>query len=599
MKRMKEKGKKQNVHWRIGNFSSQKRFIILFSILCFITSCNNEYIETFAYPDEDISNKATTMFIQALTNDDFSQKKFFSDIKPYDIFWNEVEISQSTTYGLCYTIPYGNKENKRVIGAVYYPVDYIGVNKDNSIEFNNTLKTPRFVDADVMNNEIKMNEGFIYSDYFYSLKNKGLTPDEGLLKYMYLLRNPQKLEPSISNLRKNASTRAYVPGGFILHIVVEANFTNNPNDSGIIYGVSQGTLDRIVNQLAHEYARHNHCQIEVAQFLAHQYDHIIIDLSSDNSLVTMDSFVREFIYNFGARITHLGVTPRIQYEYSVEYPSAGGGDDNGGSNTAGESDTGGGSPGSNNNNNQSSDATSQECESMNTVNTKLLAGSIVTFLQEAKKGNYSQTELFNWSEYSATINNSPTNEHSINIENLPNGVGLGHVASGGSNSAERSVYSTTIGCMHNHPNETPPSPKDLLNFVQTCMDPYYEHYKSEIIYCPKSGSLYTITINDRSNLNDLCDRLTNDVDSVTNDFKNGSECARFIKQSYSKKKYGKTDYLINHLQLIADKYASGSISFLKVDIEIENDTIKAKDYTNFGNRIKPNKKGKYEPIKCK
>lgn len=35
-----------------------------------------------------------------------------------------------------------------------------------------------------MNNEIKMNEGFIYSDYFYNLKDKGLTPDEGLLKYV-------------------------------------------------------------------------------------------------------------------------------------------------------------------------------------------------------------------------------------------------------------------------------------------------------------------------------------------------------------------------------------------------------------------------------
>lgn len=604
MKRMKEKGEKQNAHSRIGNCSPQKRFIILFSIICFITSCNNEYIETFAYPDEDISNEATTMFIQALTNDDLSQKRFFSDIKPYDIFWNEVEISQSTTYGLCYTIPYGKKDNKKVVGAVYYPIDYIGVNKDNSIEFNNILKTPRFVDSDVMNNEIKMNEGFIYSDYFYNLKNKGLTPDEGLLKYMYLLRSPQKLEASISNLIKPSPTRTYVPGGVLLSIILEANFTSRPNNSGIIYGVSQETIQRIVRRFAEEKSEQHGCRIEVVRFNAASYGNILIDLSSDSTLVGSDWFVREFIYELMTRITNLGVNPQFQYTYFVD-DLGGSGDDGGGSdgggsdggNTAGESNTGG-SPGYDNNNNQSADATTQECESMNSVDTKLLAGSLVTYLQEAEKGNYSQTELFNWKDYSAIIDNNPTNEHSINIENLPNGVGLGHAASGGPNSAERNVYSTTIACMHNHPNETPPSPKDLLNFVQTCMDPYYENYKSEIIYCANSGVLYTITINDRTNLNNLYDRLTNDVDSATNDFKNGSECSRFIKQSYSKKKYGKTDYLINHLQLIADKYASGSISFLKVDIEIENDTIKPKDYTNFGNRIKPNKKGKYEPIKC-
>lgn len=589
---MKEKWELQYFHWVIGNCSPLQKIIFLISFLCFITSCNNEYAKTLVYPDEDSSNEAATMFIQALANDNFSKERLFSGIKPHDIFWNEVEISQSTTYGLCYTIPYGNKESKKVMGAVYYPVDYIGVNKDNSIEFNNILKTPRFVDSDVMNNEIKMNEGFLYSDYFYNLKNKGLTPDEGLLKYMYLLRNPQKLEPGISNLRKTSSTTRYSREDMVLYIILEANFTNQPNSSGIIYGVSQETMQRIVRDFANYKSREYNCRIEVIRFSASSYDNILIDIASDNSIIGSEWFMREFIIQFMSSITNLGVNPRIQYTYFVDGPSQGGNDDG---HTGGENNTGS-LP---DNNNQSANATEKECESMNSVNTKLLAGSIVTNLQEAKKGNYSQTQLLDWKEYSNFISESPTNEHSINIENLPNGIGLAHPAHGESNSVERSPNSTTIGCMHNHPNETPPSPKDLLNFVQTCMDPYYENYKAEIIYCPESGSLYTITINDRSNLNGLCDRLINDVDSVTNGFKYGSECSRLIKQAYSKKKYGNNDYLINHLQLIADKYASGSISFLKVEVEIENDTIKAKDYINYGNRLKSNNTGKYEPIKCK
>lgn len=66
---------------------------------------------------------------------------------------------------------------------------------------------------------------------------------------MYLLRNPQKLEASISNLIKPSSTRMYVPGGVLLSIILEANFTNRPNNSGIIYGVSQETIQSIVRSL--------------------------------------------------------------------------------------------------------------------------------------------------------------------------------------------------------------------------------------------------------------------------------------------------------------------------------------------------------------
>lgn len=467
MKRMKGRFLQQYVHWGIANYSPQI-FIILFSILCFITSCNNEYVRSSIDYDTDINNEAASMFIQALDNDNFSKERLQKGIDPYDVFFDAIEMSQSTTYGLCYIIPYGVKESKKVMGAVYYPVEYFGVNEDNTIEFNNILKNPRFVDSDVMNNEIKMNEGFIYSDYFYNLKDKGLTPDEGLLKYMYLLRNPQKLEASISNLIKPSSTRMYVPGGVLLSIILEANFTNRPNNSGIIYGVSQETIQSIVRSFAREKSEQHGCRIEVVRFNAASYGNILIDLSSDSTLVGSDWFVREFIYELMTRITNLGVNPKFQYTYFVDDLGAG---ESEGGNTAGESNTGG-SPGNDNNNNQSAAATEKECESMNSVNTKLLAGSLVTYLQEAEKGNYSQTELLDWRQFSNFISENPTNEHSINLENLPNGIGLAHPAHGGPNSAGRSPNSTTIACMHNHPNETPPSPKDLLNFIQTCMDPY-------------------------------------------------------------------------------------------------------------------------------
>lgn len=140
MKRMKGRFLQQYVHWGIANYSPQI-FIILFSILCFITSCNNEYVRSSIDYDTDINNEAASMFIQALDNDNFSKERLQKGIDPYDVFFDAIEMSQSTTYGLCYIIPYGVKESKKVMGAVYYPVEYFGVNEDNTIEFNNILKS--------------------------------------------------------------------------------------------------------------------------------------------------------------------------------------------------------------------------------------------------------------------------------------------------------------------------------------------------------------------------------------------------------------------------------------------------------------------------
>lgn len=593
MKYMKTERLRKYHNWGIGNCIPKRKFIILYSILCITISCNNEYWGIPIYYDENISNEAASMFMEALDNDDFSRETFFNGVKPYDVYFDNIEITQSTTYGLCYIIPYGIKEKKNVIGAVYYPVDYKGVNMNNTIEFNNILKKPRFVDSDVMANEINMNEGFIYSDFFYSLKNKGLEPEEGLLKYMYLFRNPHKLDSKISNMKKPLTTRVYPINGLRIRMYLNALFYSKPNSQGIIYGISQETIRKNIDDLAARKSVEYNCNIKVEYLDAAKYSNIEIHLVADNGYIGSENFIKEFLYQFTIQIVNLGVLTSIQYEYVID-DDGDSGNNGEGSYTAGEGNAGGSGKDKNN----SIKATDLECESMNAMNAKLLTGSLLTYIQDAKKGNYSKTELIDWSEFSAIINENPSNEHSINIENLPNGVSLAHVAHGKPNSVERTPYSTTIACMHNHPNETPPSPRDLLNFVSTCMDTYYEHYKSEIIYCKESNLMYAISINNKENLQGLHDRLKSDIDLDSNNFKKDSECAKLINQSYNKKMYGKTDYLINHLQLVANKYAKDKISFLKVEIELEEGKIKAKKYTTYGNRLNETKKTKYEPIKC-
>ena len=68
----------------------------------------------------------------------------------------------------------------------------------------------------------------------------------------------------------------YVPGGVLLSIILEANFTNRPNNSGIIYGVSQETIQSIVRSFAREKSEQHGCRIEVVRFNAASYGNILI-----------------------------------------------------------------------------------------------------------------------------------------------------------------------------------------------------------------------------------------------------------------------------------------------------------------------------------
>ena len=259
------------------------------------------------------------MFIQVLTNDDFSKESFFSGIKPYDVFWNEVEMRQSITYGPCYIIPYGIKEDKKVIGAAYYPVDYIGVNKDNGIGANFSLNNPIFVNSDVMNNEIKMNEKFLYSHFFNNLKNKGLTPDEDLLKYMYLFRNQEKQEPNISNIESSSSTRAQLPGGFVVNIIWFANLTFGEWNSHVILDVPHSTALNYLESLASTYST-IHCQPIHVVYYGGPYHNVGIGLRTTVGYVASEMFIGEFLRDFASlmcRDSTIGLTC-FDFEFYVD-----------------------------------------------------------------------------------------------------------------------------------------------------------------------------------------------------------------------------------------------------------------------------------------
>ena len=73
--------------------------------------------------------------------------------------------------------------------------------------------------------------------------------------------------------------------------------------------------------------------------------------------------------------------------------------------------------------------------------------------------------------------------------------------------------------IHNHPNGTPPSPQDLLFTAEWGKDT--PGYKSTLAYDHKTGNYYGLYINSRNNLARLYRFIKDEIDSSTNDFKDG------------------------------------------------------------------------------
>lgn len=68
MRQMKRKNLQQYSHAGSGNCSPLQKIIFLISILCFIASCNNEYVEDLNYSNKNISNEAIESIIESTSS---------------------------------------------------------------------------------------------------------------------------------------------------------------------------------------------------------------------------------------------------------------------------------------------------------------------------------------------------------------------------------------------------------------------------------------------------------------------------------------------------------------------------------------------------
>jgi hypothetical protein len=144
-----------------------------------------------------------------------------------------------------------------------------------------------------------------------------------------------------------------------------------------------------------------------------------------------------------------------------------------------------------------------------------------------------------------------------------------------------------IGEIHNHPNKTTPSPKDLLFTSEMCNEK--NDYKGTVVYT-EGGVLYSIYVRNREKLGSLHEKLKNNIDTLTNDFRKDGCVVEARKNSYNRwHSLSKEEKYIFKLLYVVEENAS----ILKYD-EKSNDL---KIYSM--KKIEENNEIKYKLVKNK
>lgn len=151
MRQMKRKDLQQYSHAGSGNCSPLQKIIFLISILCFITSCNNEYVEDLNHSNKSISNEAIESIIENTSSTRANQApggflvniiwtpdlKRFNDILgvPYQTGLNYLE-SLADGYSNIHRQP---------IQVNYYAVEHFGIVRIGLITYNSYVASEMFI----------------------------------------------------------------------------------------------------------------------------------------------------------------------------------------------------------------------------------------------------------------------------------------------------------------------------------------------------------------------------------------------------------------------------------------------------------------------
>lgn len=557
--------------------------------LCVLLICacsQQEYDVGVSLPDE-VTNRDAQRFIEALNASTNQQSVFQTLTKDKQVFFEDIRLCNSSMHGMVFIVPFGNEGAETISGALYYPVGFTQLDNE-CVELNNKLKSPQVVTAETLNNDIPITQRFLYSNDFTILSDKGLQVDNGLKTYEFLKDSMMQLTQE--QLPETRYYNPYLSGSkVIVTIDYSASYVGQPD--GYIHGLYHDTVEQWAKEALQQTIINPYmCRIEKGWFQNKIEITIPCEQLYDVSL-DPESFVRYY----GNILQGIAIAHSFSFFVQTTYRVSGATywDRRGGTiGIVGESRP---EP---NNVPYTGDlglrifpkgTIPEECDSLPYSNkAKSAMKEMLDSLFSLKPYKGAKYNYIDFSQYKKIIKEHGNIEHASAVEVYDdNRHYMVEPEKGGlSDRAQYHYGPYTKYIIHNHPNFTPPSAKDLLDLCLVAASPECTNICGSVVFIDEN-TYYALIINDRNKAATMFKEIENEVDDTTNDFKLVGKCGKVLKQyehistfkSSNETAIARLSTIINHFD--------GGISIVKCHI-----TDKP-DYTTYGSE-----KISYKPIKC-
>lgn len=470
-------------------------------------------------------NPSALKLLRLLENQEGSLERLDYSLNGKQALFQYTTIGATTDFGAYYQIPYTNA-NGEVTGFIVYPVDE-QIQDLASRKTDGTLGTPVSVDGDYLNTNIPITHRLLYASPLIEMKKQGLSVDSSLTSFAERISAcPQKLSASdyISKEDKQMLTRTYVPGtaeGYVTLDYIMGTYwgTNFTDDEVTVYGFSIKAFMDIV-----EKAFNNVGYWRVSNISHFYYQKLVVvfkimnaDMVYANWHPYMDDVMRE-IKN---EVFKKQFTVTLQYFMSlpdkslIETPPSSGGS---GTGSSGGNYTGGSTSGSSGNNDDLTqdtlrfvnDSLCPNREYIDSVKAvyELLGNTVGTIGHGTKK----------YEEYLKAIKDADV-EYSTSLHNYDGEYAIDSIVKGEKYKVENITGNFSVANIHNHPNNTPPSFRDILFTAKCAKDATLKMYKATFVYNEKDNSYYSLYITDKNKAANFYDKYCNELDERTNSIK--------------------------------------------------------------------------------
>lgn len=459
-----------------------------------------------------------------------------------------VQIITHSDFGLCYYIPYSPSGGSKITGAIYLPSGAT-LSEDGTADFSGVLGAPVKVDARKINHEINITKRYLYSIPFKKLQEQGVEVEPELTVYADLLNNKiMPVSPEECDAFNELQSRAMEP---IIKIIIRyhSNYIGGRTDA--VIGLSPQTLQHMIYISLQQMGVYVDCESAI-RHVPYEEMHVGFPVS----LIRMpeDTFLDILMQTIEYNAFREGFALSLQYSYSISGSSSG------------SSGVGSGTGGSSSGGNDSSTNSLKSPENESSERSKSILRD-VSMLWRQLDSIYAATVGTNtyvtFQDYLGAVNNDPSREHSTILIDYGTEQYLTEVRHGTENGVSNDVSSAFVTAeIHNHPDGSPPSAKDLLftaEMIQTKQD-----YKATFVYNHDDGSYYSLYVHDAERARGLYDNIWNEIDLSTNDFKVDGNCDKFLREH--KKTYrglSTEQQKIYRLCIVVAEYGGGGVSVTK------------------------------------